>query len=506
MNILLAWIGLTDLRAANNEAEAGPGPIGQVVQTRIYDKILLLSNLERGQAENYQNWIQKKTKTNLEIIEAKLSGPTEFGEIYTKVRETILKIKTEFPDAKLTFHLSPGTPAMAAVWIILAKTRFPAELIESSKQSGVRTVSVPFEITAEFIPDIIRQSEEHLEKVSLKLSSAAEFKDIVYQSTQMQEVVETAQIVALHNVSVLIEGETGTGKELFAKSIHRSGPRKNNPFIVVNCGAIPSELVESELFGHKKGSFTGAIKDYDGAFKSAHGGTIFLDEIGELSLPAQIRLLRVVQEKEITAVGETKPHKIDVRIISATNRNLLEEVSAGRFREDLFYRLAVFPLFLPPLRERKGDLELLIDYFLSKLNQENTGKLWKTDKFFTPEAAKLLLSHNWNGNVRELQNTILRVCIQCREELIEQKVVESSLFVVKSKEQKSLFNYPLVSGFSLPNLINEISKHYLNSALEESRGNKTKAAQMVGLANYQTFDNWLKRLNITSNPDSEIEN
>lgn len=495
MKILFAWIGLTDLRAADKQQEAGLGPIGQVVNIRHYDRILLLNNFEDVKSAKYRDWLKDQTSTPFDIKGAKLSSPTEFGEIYQKAIENILEIKAKYPDSILTFHLSPGTPAMAAVWVILAKTRFPAELIESSREAGVRTVSVPFEITAEFIPDLMRQSDEHLEKSSNKLSIASEFKDIIYQSPQMAEVIELAQSVALHNVPVLIEGESGTGKELFAKAIHQSSSRNRKSFVPVNCGAIPPELIESELFGHKKGSFTGAVKDYDGAFKSAQSGTIFLDEVGELPLRAQVRLLRVLQEKEITPVGESKPQKIDVRIISATNRNLLQEVSSGRFREDLFFRLAVYPLFLPPLRNRTGDLELLIDYFLRKLNEENTEKFWRFDKTLTADAKSILLKHRWIGNVRELQNTILRISIRTKKTTITESDVRQGLFEFTDNNNESILNRPLGNGFSLPNLLDEVAKIYLDRALEAAGQNKTKASQLVGLANYQTLDNWLKKLN-----------
>jgi transcriptional regulator with GAF, ATPase, and Fis domain len=350
---------------------------------------------------------------------------------------------------------------MAAVWVILAKTRFSAELIESSPQAGVRTVSVPFEITAQFIPDLIRQTDKQLEKAATELASAAEFSDIIYKSPQMQEIIEQAQIVAIHDVPVLIEGEFGTGKELFAKAIHRSGSRKDKLFVAVNCGAIPSELIESELFGHVKGAFTGATNNRQGYFEEADGGTIFLDEIGELPLRAQVRLLRVLQEKQITQVGTNTPKTIDVRIISATNRNLLEEVSKGNFREDLFYRLAVFPLYLPPLREREGDLTLLIKNFLEKLNQEYTGRLWKTDKFFDFQAEKVLLNNHWTGNVRELQNTILRLCILTKESRIAEKDVNKALLAIKNKIFETILNRPLSNEFSLPEILGEVARHYL---------------------------------------------
>jgi transcriptional regulator with PAS, ATPase and Fis domain len=494
MKILLTWIGLTDIRAAECVPEVGAGPIGQAVESRHFDRILLLSNFDKKQTAFFQKWLARQTKTPLEIKLCNLSSPTEFGEIYQSVIETITELNQKnVADLSLTFHLSPGTPAMAAVWVIVSKTRFPAELIESSKQAGVKTVSVPFEISAEFIPNLIRQTDELLEKVSGENSSAAEFGDIIFQSPQMRDVVEQAQIVARHNVPVLIEGESGTGKELFARAIHLAGERKNKSFVAVNCGAIPSELVESELFGHIKGAFTGADKKRDGYFKEADGGTIFLDEIGELPLRAQVRLLRVLQEKEIVPVGTSQPEKIDVRVISATNRNLLAEVADGNFREDLFYRLAVFPLFLAPLRKREGDVGLLINRFFDKLNRENTGKFWKQDKRLSAGAKNALLGHRWTGNVRELQNTILRIAIASKNETISESDVQKALFTIKNKNDEEILNQPLGNDFNLPELLSKVARHYLDRALVEAKYNKTRAAKLLGLPNYQTFDNWLKK-------------
>lgn len=494
MKTLIAWIGLTDIRASENIAEAGLGPIGQAVSTREFDSVVLLSNFDKKQTSRYQKWIAGKTAASIEIRSVKLTSPTEFGEIYKEVIEAVSALKKKYTsNLSLTFHLSPGTPAMAAVWIIVSKTRFPAELIESSKQAGVRTVSVPFDLSAEFIPNILRQTDAQLEKASTDFSAAAEFSDIVFHSSQMRETVEQARTIAVHNVPILIEGESGTGKELFAKAIHLASQRKDAPFITVNCGAIPSELVESELFGHAKGAFTGADKKREGFFKEASGGTIFLDEIGELPLRSQVRLLRVLQEKEVTSVGTSIAQKIDVRVISATNRNLLEEVSLGNFREDLFYRLAVFPLYLPPLRERAGDISLLINYFLDKLNEENTGKFWKTDKTLTSGARNLLINHPWTGNVRELQNTILRACVLAKEASIKETDLKKALFVLKENKSEAILNRPLGEEFNLPDLLAEVAGHYLNRAIEEAGQNKTKAAKLVGLPNYQTFNNWLER-------------
>jgi transcriptional regulator with PAS, ATPase and Fis domain len=494
MQTLLAWIGSTDLKASTGDTTVGLGPIGQALAARNFDRIILLTNWRPADNARYQKWLQGQTQTPCEIKQVQLSGPTEFGEIYQAVTAIIAELREKNPPGLvLTYHLSPGTPAMAAVWIIVAKTRFPAELIESSPQTGVRTVSVPFDISAEFIPRLLRQADEKLENAAAGFSLAAEFSDIIFQSQQMREAVEQANIFALHNVPVLIQGESGTGKELFAQTIHRASQRKDKPFVAVNCGAISAELIESELYGHEKGAFTGADKKHTGFFRQAHTGTLFLDEIGEMPLRAQVRLLRVLQEKEITPVGSSRAEKIDVRVISATNRNLLEEVAHGHFREDLFYRLAVFPLYLPPLRERAGDLSPLINTFLDQLNRENVGQFWKEAKVLAPAARNALLQHHWPGNIRELQNTLLRACVLAKESLITQANITHALLVVKKKDASEVLNRPMDNYFSLPEIMAQVASHYLERALVEAGGNKTMAARLVGLKNYQTFDNWLRR-------------
>jgi len=497
IQILFCWLGATDLRAASEEGDVGLGPVAQAVESKTYTDLVLLNNWEKTLARKYTSWLQGKTASKITLKNIELSGPTNFGEIYQAASESIdLKRREYGPYAELVFHLSPGTPAMAAVWILLAKTRFPAELIESSREHGVRTVMVPFDISADFIPDLLRKPDQTLERLAAGLPTVApEFDDIIHRSEVMQRVVLKARRISPRSIPVLIEGESGTGKELFARAIHDASPRKEKPFVAINCGAIPSELVESELFGHEKGAFTGAATARVGHFEAAHTGTIFLDEIGELPKEMQVKLLRTLQEGEVRRVGATTPRDVDVRIIAATNRNLLDEVATGTFREDLFYRLAVAVIKLPPLRERKGDVSLLMDQFLDRINQESSNEPGYKQKKFSVSARNLLLSHPWPGNVRELQNTLTRAAVWSLDEELGGEDIREALLPIpgSSKGKDSILNHSLDQEIDLPEIMKTVAVHYLERALEKNNGNKTKAAKTLGLPSYQTLTNWLKK-------------
>lgn len=498
--ILVSWIGNTDLRAPREEAEVGSGPIAQACSAKNFDRVVLLTDYAESKVTEYRKWLKKQISCPLDIEFKPLSGPTNFGEIYEAARAIVSEIRDKADSTtELVFHLSPGTPAMAAVWIILAKTRFPAELIESSQKYGVKTASVPFDIAADFIPDLLRSSDRRLQQLSASQPpEAPEFSDILHRSRVMERVVEKAKRVAPRSISVLLEGESGTGKELFARAIHKSSPRREKPFVAVNCGAIPADLVESELFGSEEGAFTGARRARPGYFESANNGTLFLDEIGELPLPAQVKLLRALQEGEVRRLGGKQAIRVDVRVIAATNRDLLKEIVDRRFRADLFYRLAVAVIKLPPLREREGDLGLLLERLLQKVNMESASEPGYKDKHLSSGAKKLMMRHQWPGNVRELLNTIRRAALWSETEEIGAEDVREALIPELVGVQTGILDRPLGEGLSLSELLEEVAQHYLNRALDESSGNKTVAARLVGLPSYQTFTNWLARYQVAS--------
>jgi DNA-binding NtrC family response regulator len=498
MSILLTWLGNTDLRAAEGSGDHGTGPILSAAAALPFVAVHLLSDHGEAETDAYADWLRTQINGSVITHLVKLTSPTSFEEIYRAAIHVVQGVASEPPSKALTFHLSPGTPAMAAVWILLAKTRYPAVLIESSREQGVKTSHIPFELAAEFVPGPDQQADAALARLMQGLPpETPEFSAIVHRCAAMQRTVAMAHRLALREVPVLIQGESGTGKELFARAIHQASPRQCGPFIAVNCGAIPQELVDAELFGHEKGAFTGAASVRAGYFEAANGGTLFLDEIGELPLPSQVRLLRVLQEREVTRLGATKPVPLDLRVIAATNRVLPEEIRTGRFREDLFHRLAVGVLLLPPLREREGDLSLLIDAILANINAEATTQPGYTHKELDVAARNLLLRHDWPGNVRELHNTLLRASIWASGERITREDVVQAMALTLVPTAETILGRPLEPVLSLPDILADVARHYLARAMAQTHGNKTEAARLLGLGSYQTLSNWLQKYGVS---------
>jgi transcriptional regulator with GAF, ATPase, and Fis domain len=509
MRMLVSWIGNADLRAPSVEDKSDIGPVAQALEARKFDRVLLLADQEKAALRKYEGWLRAqvvgKARVKLTFEYVELTSPTNFDEIYTAVTQTLEKCIREIGEQpELTFHLSPGTPAMAAIWVILGKTRYKAELIQSSRQKGVETASVPFDIalSPEFVTDVLRAPDKRLEGLSTgSAEDALQFGGIIYRGVAMERLIARAQKAAPRSVPVLIEGESGTGKELLARAIHQTSTRRDKAFQIVNCGAIPAELVESELFGHVKGAFTSATKDHIGHFEAANGGTLFLDEIGELPLAAQVKLLRAIQEGEIRRVGDIKTVHVDVRIIAATNRELSAEAALGRFREDLFYRLAVLVLKVPPLRERDSDLGLLIDGLLARINDqsERANEPGFKRKKISGNARNLLMQQHWPGNIRELENTLRRAAVWSSGETISADDIKEALLPVIGGKlgAEIVLNRSLDQGIDIQHLIGSVAEHYLRRAMDAAHGNKTKAAKLLGLANYQTLSNWLEKYGIS---------
>lgn len=497
MKILLAWLGNADLRASEAQDVNEQGPILGALKSQAFERLHLLSDHGRQKTHAYAKWVEGESSVAVVAHPAKLTSPTSYQEIYRVAVDVIGEVKQASPSVDLTFHLSPGTPAMAAIWLLLAKTRYPARLIESSREHGVKEVSIPFELSAEFSPIADKQADEALTRLMLGVPpESPAFTAIVHRCAAMKRTVAMAHRLAIRDVPVLIQGESGTGKELFARAIHQASQRNAKPFVAVNCGAIPQELVDAELFGHEKGAFTGATAARAGYFESADGGTLFLDEIGELPLASQVRLLRVLQEREVTRVGATRAKPIDIRVIAATNRVLPEEIREGRFREDLFHRLAVGVLLLPPLRQREGDLNMLIDSMLASINAEAVSQPGYKHKKLDVSARNILIQHTWPGNVRELHNTLLRASIWAVGDKITGQDVAESLAVTVAPKADAILGRPLDQAISLPEIIGDVARHYLERAMAQTHGNKSEAARLLGIGSYQTLTNWLQKYGV----------
>jgi two-component system response regulator PilR (NtrC family) len=317
---------------------------------------------------------------------------------------------------------------------------------------------------------------------------------LIGTSAAMQRVYDLMAQVAATRTSVLVCGESGTGKELVARGIHELSDRREKPFVAVNCGAIPENLLESELFGHVKGSFTGAVSNKPGLFEVAHGGTLFLDEVGELPQTLQVKLLRALQEKQVRRVGGNADTAVDVRIVAATNRDLHAEALAGRFREDLYYRLNVIQLTLPPLRERMEDVPLLAQHFLEKFTREQGRGACRLSE----AALERILAHDFPGNVRELENTIERAVALCRGDVIRPELLPSALLAPRAPGAAAP-QLP-AEGASLDDLMDAFERDLLSAALAKTGGVKKRAAQLLGIT-FRSLRYRLEKLGLDGGPD-----
>ena len=352
----------------------------------------------------------------------------------------------------------------------------PEDAILAMKAGAYDYLTKPFKL--EEIKSVIRNALEQTAEQAAVEAPAGIFCSLVGHSSKMVQIYNLIRQVGPTKTNVLISGESGTGKELVARAIHQHSPRAKKPFVTINCSAIPENLMESELFGHVKGAFTGAVANKKGLFEIAHGGTVFLDEIGDLSPLIQVKLLRVIQEREFMRVGETQTINVDVRLISATNKNLEQEVIAGKFREDLFYRLNVVHLHLPPLRERREDIPLLAQYFLEKFSQD----LGKNVRSISSYALDTLMTYNFPGNVRELENIIERSVALENSNLI----LPESLVLSEFKKEGPPRGMPSIqltpAGLDLEKELDQLEKEILQQALQLSNGVIKKAAELLRLS------------------------
>ncbi|MDP2916561.1 MAG: sigma-54 dependent transcriptional regulator [Dehalococcoidia bacterium] len=385
--------------------------------------------------------------------------------------ELLKRIKQMFPEIQVIIITAYGSVPTA---------------IQAMREGAYDYIEKPFcpEKAELLIEKLVERQALLDENVSLrqKLEDKYSFENIIAKSAKMQQVIDIIKVVARSNATVLVTGESGTGKELVARALHAQSYRKDKPFVAVSCAALPESLLESELFGHEKGSFTGAYAQRKGKFEIADKGTLFLDEIGEMSPNIQVHLLRVLEEKEFARVGGNEPVKVDVRLITATNKDIRKAVAAGQFREDLYYRLNVVSIELPPLRERREDIPLLAEYFLRKFARQNQKKV----SDFSLEAVDFLLKYEWPGNVRELENAIERAVILTRNAYVEANDL--------AQDNVLMTHHRVSSGKK----ISDVEKNHIVQVLIETGGNCSETARLLGISR-MTLYNKIRAYGLTVN-------
>ena len=395
-----------------------------------------------------QEALEVLQETEVDLIISDIQMPVMTGS------ELLAKLRESFPNIPVVMITAYGTINQA---------------VEAMKNGAYDFITKPF--SAEDLEGVVERVIRPAAKKSSAKSTSEKKSDsvaIITNDSQFKRILEVATTIAQSTASVLVQGESGTGKELIARLIHSSSRRRTGPFVAVNCAAVPGDLLESELFGHEKGAFTGAVSTKVGKFEQANGGTILLDEISEMELVLQAKLLRVLQEREVDRVGGAKPIPIDVRVVATTNREIHECIAEGQFREDLYYRLNVVPLFIPPLRERQGDIRLLIEHFVRRYAQNNK---------MTPDAVLEKLEHyQWPGNIRELQNACERAVLLSQSEELSHD--DFMLGTTMKERGSSNSDLQLRSGLSVA----EAEKRLIFETLRSTGNNKTKAAELLGIS------------------------
>ena len=521
--LLFSWIGIADLRAMAAELPAerqaavlkglnpatplrgSAGPLKVLLDQERFDEVHLLSDHGPARDKPYLEWIAREAV----LHRVKLANPVDYREIFQAVDAELAAVisRNRRHPVEVCVHLSPGTPPMTATWVLLGKSKYRPATFYQTHNDRAFVTEIPFDLVVDFIPQVLRDADVQLQRLASRGPREVRgFESIAGNSRNIRVAVGRASRAARRDVPILVLGESGTGKELFARAVHENSARHGKPFIAINCAAISRELLESELFGHKKGSFSGAIEHRDGAFKEADGGTLFLDEVGECDPAMQAKLLRVLQPPEHSPthrvfyrVGDSKPTTCDVRVITATNRNLFDAIGAHQFRADLYYRLAVITIKLPSLRDRREDISLIVDSLMSRINQDfSRQEPGFSHKTVSASAMEFVRKHPWPGNVRQLFNTLMQAAVMTDEPVIERHDIADAVAEVVQQTASDPLDLPLEEGFSLEKHLEEVQRHYLRRAMVASGGVKKRAAELLGFRNYQTLAAQLERLGVES--------
>jgi two-component system NtrC family response regulator len=417
---------------------------------KLLSRILQLEGYEVFEAATAKEGLKKLSQETVEVVISDVKLPDSNGIELTQ------KIKFDWPATEVIVLTAYGTISDGVTAIKNGAFDYITKGDDNDK-------IIPL-VSKALDKALLQQRVNELEN---KLNKRFGFEHIIGTSDAIKEAIELAQKVAVTDTTVLLLGETGTGKEIFAEAIHQASSRKTKSFVAVNCSAFTKELLESELFGYKAGAFTNALKDKKGLFEEASGGTIFLDEMGELDLNLQAKLLRVLESQQFIKIGDTKPTKVDVRIVTATNRNLLEEAAKGAFRSDLYYRLSVFQITLPALSKRKKDIKLLAAYFVQRF----AAKVKKQTPVLTPAFIQKLEDYNWPGNIRELKNIIERVIILTNNQQLDESLLPDNM------QNQLLLNHFDTNQYDLA----FVEKQHIQTVLKHTRGNRTEAAKLLNI-------------------------
>ena len=492
MDILLTFTGFHDPFVPSGvKGEECAGPILSVVGERAFDAVFLFQTptlVEKTEATR-DAILTKNKKIDVRILEVPLKDPTNYLGILRQLRKHFRKIQSQYPDANYFISVSSGTPHMHASWLLLAASgEIPARILQSTPPQFVpegksRVKEIDF--TGPNFPRVSRSLEPAADdEEDASLAEVRRELGIVGEDPEFLRVLKQAAVYAEYDgVHVLLLGETGSGKEYFAKLIHRLSNRSTRPLVPVNCSALPENLVESQLFGHRKGAFTGATENFDGKFKAADYGILFLDEIGELPLATQAKLLRVLDSGEIEPLGTTKPARVNVRVVAATNRDLGKMVREGAFREDLYQRFTS-TVRLPSLRQRKTDIPRLAVHLLERWNQQH-----KRERTFTPQALAGLTQYPWPGNVRELNRVVTESAMLTSAKAIRPEDLRFDEYIGASAA--TLIPEP-DEGFDLGEFLDETKRKIVKRALEKTNGVQARAARLLGWSP-QAMNQYLKQ-------------
>jgi len=521
-DILLSWIGHNDLWAMAEDRKgemaelvelatklptppkSHGSPTRTIVNAREFAEVHLLTDYRPKDVNNeFAAWLGHPG-VRMHPVELP-QGPTNYRDLFDEANRILEEVYPWSEDRRLCMHLSPGTPAMSATLLLLGKTRYPAILYQTYK-GEVEEISIPFELNL-LIHERLREPDRLLQSLTLlSPSETSGFESLVGESRALRSAVALAKRVAVRDVPVLLTGETGTGKEHFARCIHNASTRKQERFVPVNCAALPRDLFEAELFGVEEKTATG-VAPRPGAFREANGGTLFLDEVGELSLDNQTKLLRALQRQPddppcriwVKPVGKEQADQVDVRIIAATNRDLLRRVSESEFREDLYFRLATFTIELPPLRERAGDVRLLANYLLKRIQHDYAPKDPSFDPSreicFSARAMHRLCQHQWPGNVRELENVLIQAAVLSSAPDISGSDIDYALSRVPDRGDQSRSLLATHVELDLQERMNEIERYFITDALHRTGGNQRRAAKYLSLKP-QTLAKKMQRLGL----------